>query len=297
MHNHASKKLLFVINPGSGNGSIDWHSEIKNAPSLQAHQVILFDLPQPCSLDKVHEKIMADKPDIVVACGGDGTIKLVAECILDRKMVMGVLPAGSANGMAKELGIPSTAPEAIELLVTGVPQEIHAIRINKELCIHLSDIGFNAYVVKRFESGKGRGMWGYIKAAWHVLWNHSKMQVKLHIDDAYVTEEAAMIVIANATKYGSGALINPLGRLDDGLFEVIVLKKVSFGEIFKMIVTHQPFDPEKTRVLQTRSLRMQSKQKVHFQVDGEYLGKTNAVEAELLKDALQIIVPVKAAES
>lgn len=100
-----------------------------------------------------------------------------------------------------------------------------------------------------------------------------------------------MIVIANATRYGSGALINPMGDLGDELFEVIVVKKVSFSEITKMMITHQAYDPAKTEVYQTQSLTMRSRVKAHFQVDGEYLGKVNQVTASLLPAALSIILP------
>ena len=99
-----------------------------------------------------------------------------------------------------------------------------------------------------------------------------------------------MIVIANATQYGSGALINPLGKLDDDFFEVIAVKKISLTEIFKMMFSHAPYDPQKTAIYQTNTLQMRSKRKAHFQVDGEYLGKTNQVNAVLVPEALTFII-------
>ena len=98
-----------------------------------------------------------------------------------------------------------------------------------------------------------------------------------------------MIVIANATKYGSGAVINPLGRLDDELFEIVIIKKVSFSEIFKMMVSHKPYDTTKTELYQTKSVSIQSRKKAHFQIDGEYLGKINKIDASIVAHALTII--------
>ncbi len=100
-----------------------------------------------------------------------------------------------------------------------------------------------------------------------------------------------MIVIANASKYGTNVVINPIGTLEDALFEVIAVKKISATEIFKMIFTHSYYDPNKTEIFQTDALIMRSANRVHFQVDGEYLGKVREVKAVLLPAALLIRVP------
>jgi len=286
-------KLLFIINPGSGNNGKDWHQVIQDYFKTLSHTIELFDFPNPCLPKKIKEKIKDYQPHRVIAVGGDGTIKLVAECLQKTDIPLAILPAGSANGMAKELAVPENAEKALDIAVNGITKKIHLIKINDELCIHLSDIGFNAFIVKEFEKKDKRGMWGYVKASWKVLWNNPLMQVEIETDKEALRIRAAMIVVANATKYGTGALINPEGKLDDDVFEVIVVKKISVKEIFKMVVSHTPYDPAKTEVFQTRSLRIQSKRKAHFQVDGEYLGKVNDVYATILPQALEVMIPDK----
>lgn len=287
------KKLFFIINPGAGNSKTDWKQEIEKYFSSQPNQIVLFELPEDCNQEMIRERIDKVAPDLVVAVGGDGTLKLAAGILQGSPIRIGLLPAGSANGMAKELGIPTDPAEALDILLNGREQMIHLVEINNELCIHLSDIGFNAFVVKKFEDEGTRGMWGYIKSAWKVLWNHYRMAVEIKVDDEYIRRDAAMVVIANATKYGTGVMINPEGRLDDDLFEVVIVKKISFAEIFKMRFTHRPYNPEKTELLQTRSLKINSRRKVHFQVDGEYRGKVNEVKAEIATGALTIMVPAE----
>lgn len=284
-------KLLFIINPGSGNSTTDWPVVIADYFKPLPHTIELYSLSKKCNVQTIKEKIKLFLPHQVIAVGGDGTIKLVAECLLETDMALGILPAGSANGLAKELGIGDTPKAALDTLVKGHSKKIHITTINGELCIHLSDIGLNAYLMKRFESLKVRGMWGYLMASFKVLWQHSLMEVEMKIDKKPITIKAAMIVIANATKYGTGAVINPIGKLDDELFEVIAVKKISPREIFKMVFTHAPYDSEKTEVFQTNALLMRSAKKVHFQVDGEYLGKVKEVRAILIPDALKVIVP------
>ncbi len=193
--------------------------------------------------------------------------------------------------MARELGIPLDITKALELVLEGTARPIHLVRINNELCIHLSDIGFNAYIVKKFETQGQRGMLGYLKAAWKVLWQHARMQAEFRINGELIQRSAVMIVIANATKYGTGVRINPVGRLDDDLFEVVIIRKISLLEILKMSLTNLPLNAKKTEVFQTSSVVIRSRRKAHFQVDGEYLGKINELEATLIPAALPVICP------
>lgn len=293
MNNRPGLKLLFIINPVSGNNEKDWHEVIQNYFKPLNHTIELFDLPDSSSAEKIKQKIEVFKPERVVAVGGDGTVKLVAQCLQHTNIPLGIVPAGSANGMAKELEIPENANKALEIVITGTTKKIHLIKINDQLCIHLSDIGFNAFVVKKFETGESRGMWGYAKASWKVLWTKPMMYVEINTSKTVVKRSAAMIVVANATKYGTGALINPHGKLDDEVFEVIVVKKISVQEIFKMMVSHTPYNPEKTEIFQTSSLHIRSLKSAHFQVDGEYLGKVQEIKATIIPCALQVIIPDK----
>lgn len=284
-------KFLFIINPSAGAKKMDWEKAIHDHFADSQHEIHLFKLPYPCQPGQIKDAIREHQPDRIIAVGGDGTLKLVAAIAKDLQIPVGILPAGSANGMAKEIGIPNDPQKALEIVDKGQVKQIDLIRINDELCIHLGDIGFNAFVVKTFETFDARGMWGYIKASWKVLWRNRRMQVTISTDKEFVKREAAMVVLANASKYGTGAVVNPEGALDDGLFEVIVMKRLALSEIFKMMITHKPYDPEKVELFQTTSLKIDSKHKVHFQVDGEYLNKVNAIQADIVPAALQIIVP------
>lgn len=284
-------KLFFVINPGSGNNTTDWPTIITDYFAPLDHTIELYVLPPNCQVQTINQAVKKFGPQQIVAVGGDGTIKLVAECLLQQNMTLGILPAGSANGLAKELGISNDPIEALDTLVEGHTKKIHATRVNDHLCIHLSDIGLNAYAMKRFESQRVRGMWGYLMAALKVLWQNPQLEIEMVIDKKTIHIKAEMIVIANATKYGNGAVINPVGTLDDDLFEVIAIKNISIREMLKTIFLHTPYDPTNTEIFQTGVLTIRSARKVHFQVDGEYLGKVKEVKAVIIPDALEVIVP------
>jgi len=285
----ANTRILFIINPGSGKNNTDWTSIIADYFKSTQHTIKIYELTKACSQETIKQEIKLFRPDQVVAVGGDGTIKLVAECVINTNIRLGIIPAGSANGLARELKINTT--NALDIISKGFFKKIHLTNINGQPCIHLSDIGLNAYAMKRFKYQKVRGMWGYFIASMKVLAQNPKMEISMRIDKKAVKMKAEMIVIANATQYGTGAVINPIGRLDDELFEVVVVKKISFQEVFKMVFTHKEYDLNKTEVFQASSLAMHSAKKVHFQIDGEYLGKIKSLNVELIPGALEMVVP------
>lgn len=282
-------KLLFIVNPGSGNGEINYQEAITDYFADQANDFEIYELPAACNTKELKAAILRSAADRVIAVGGDGTLKLVAECLLKTDKPIGIIPAGSANGMARELGIPTAIQEALDLAVNGTAKKIHAVEVNGELCIHLADIGFNAYIVKKFDALPQRGMLGYAKAAWQALWSHHKMDVEFKIKGELIRAQAAMVVIANATMYGTGVKINPDGRLDDELFEVILVKEYSVMEILKIRFTNLPFNPKNIESFQTSSLNIKTRHKAHFQVDGEYRNKVNHVKAHIILNAVNMI--------
>lgn len=290
-YKNTKQRLLFVVNQGSGNKDESLSEQIINHFSESGIAIEIFELPRSCNMEMIKKAIERAKADRVIAVGGDGTLKLVAECLLNTNTPIGIIPVGSANGMAKELGIPLNIQEALNVAAEGTPQKIHATLVNNELCIHLSDIGFNAYLVKKFDELPTRGMWTYAKSAWHAFWDHSKMQVQFKVGDRNIKAHAAMVVIANATKYGTGFQINPNGKLNDDVFEVILIKEYAVMEILKIWLSKLPWNPKKIESFQASEIQITTKYKAHFQVDGEYLGKTNKIEAKLLPKAINMIMP------
>ena len=115
------QKKLFIINPVSGPAEKNWSNIIQTYFQQQSQQIELYTIPENATAALVREKIISFSPGMVVAVGGDGTIKLVAESLLESNIPLGILPAGSANGMAKELAIPLNPEEALQVLALLQP--------------------------------------------------------------------------------------------------------------------------------------------------------------------------------
>jgi diacylglycerol kinase (ATP) len=293
MQKEGQFRILFIINPVSGGkAKTDWEDQIRSTIHDSIHEMEFFLLTGKEDESSVRNHIERVKPDRVVAVGGDGTVKLVAGILRDRAIPLGILPAGSANGMARELGIPLLPADALKVVMNGAVKAIDLIYVNNnEICIHLSDLGLNAMLVKYFEGSESRGMWGYARAVLRVLWQKQKIHAEIKTDTETVRRDAYMIVLANARKYGTGANINPDGSVADGRFEVVILRRLNLVEILKALFTNRSFDPEKFEVLSTQSVQILARHKTYFQVDGEYRGKSRQVSAKILPGALQVLLP------
>lgn len=286
-------KLLFVINPVSGGKSKEnWETRIREYFNPLPHTVEIFLLVGDSDADSIRHYISNWKPDRVIAVGGDGTIKAVAEHLVGSDISLGIIPAGSANGMAKELDLPLDLEKNLDIILHGQPKKMDVIKINdKEISIHLSDIGLNALLIKYFEKHKGRGKWGYFKAIFRTLWEKQLMDVHIMGNGVDERRKAFMIVLANASKYGTGALINPKGDLYDGEFELIIVQRLAFVELIKMLVQHRQLNPNKIDTLKVKEVTLIPSKKAYFQVDGEYRGKTTKIHARILPNQLSVMLP------
>ncbi|HEY0040635.1 MAG TPA: YegS/Rv2252/BmrU family lipid kinase [Flavisolibacter sp.] len=290
---HNSGRILFVVNPiAGGKEKKDWERAIREFFSDSTYATAFYIQTGENDRRSIEHHIERFNPDRVVAIGGDGTVKMVAEIVKETTMYLGIVPAGSANGLAKELGIPTDVNEAIKIILNGREGKIDAIKINEEeLCFHLSDVGLNALLVKYFESSKKRGMWGYARSLLKMLWNKRKMRVAIQTDDKLIKRKAYMVALANAEMYGTGAVINPGGDVSDGEFEIVVVRKIHLIEIFKAVTARKSFNPKRIEVFRTKNVTLTFQQRAPFQVDGEYLGRIASLKARILPGIVNVMLP------
>lgn len=293
METSYSLNILFIINPASGvKNKFHWEPVIRNYFGQLSYQIDFLILTGKEDKASIRDAIKKLSPGKVVAAGGDGTISLVAEQLMGTSIPLGILRGGSANGMAAELNIPVDSSAALDTIVNGEQQQCDLLKLNdREISIHLSDLGLNARLIKYSDKSAVKGMWGYVRMIFKILMEGKPVNAHIVADGLEIDIPAYMIVFANATKYGTGAVINPHGSVDDGKFELVVVRQISLIEFAKLFLRSTPFNAKKVEIFQTTKAVVTLKRKTHFQVDGQYLGKKDKVTAEIIPGALQVIVP------
>lgn len=286
-------KYLFIVNPGSGRNNADsWNTVITGFFKEKEESYDIYILPEKLNILQIKEYIKKIRPRNVIAVGGDGTVTMMANILAGTEIPLGILPGGSANGMAKELSIPIDSAGALKVIEQGFVQPCDLIKINnKDYCLHLSDLGLNARLIKYFDEGKFRGKFGYGLVILRTLWHKQKMQVIIRTKESEIRREAFMVVLANARMYGTGAVINPEGKHDDALFEVIIVRKLALGALLKMLFRPGMFNPKNIEIIPCTSAEITTVHPVHFQIDGEFNGKTTRVKAVIAPGAVRMILP------
>lgn len=284
------RKFLFVINRAAGRRSIDWRSVILEHFKNVSAEIDIYYLPENFTPSGIRSVIDIYGPDHVIAVGGDGTANLLAGCIMNTKMSLGIVPAGSANGMAKELGIGNDIATALDIIARGFRKKISLVQVNDRISLHLADLGLNAHMLREFERMGTRGLIGYLWATLKVLSRKKLLHFEITHDNKKTTVDAVLIIIANATSYGTGVVVNPVGRLDDDVFEVIAIKELTLGHLLKSSLHTSRLDVSKAEIFRASRMRLHCSEPAPFQVDGEYLDKVQDVVATLLPASLEVIV-------
>lgn len=290
------KNILLVVNPISGD--IDKVEITTLVSEFAANLGVNLEFYTTTGEDDIENiKTLYDKFlfERILVAGGDGTIKMVAEAMEEHDVILGILPAGSANGLAVDLNLPTTIEENLEIAFSGDAKAIDMIAINGKKSIHLSDIGLNADLVKNYENGSIRGKIGYMLQTVSTLIDlEPPFFATITGDFPTVACEARMIVIANSQKYGTGVTINPAGLMDDGLFELVILKNMDLVLFGKIITGNMPIDDEDVEIISAKKATITTQQPVNFQIDGEYCGKQTKLDIAILHQQIKVAVPAVA---
>ncbi|MGM1056715.1 MAG: diacylglycerol/lipid kinase family protein [Bacteroidota bacterium] len=289
------KKVLLVVNPISG--ALDKFELIKKieleVKGIDA-DLKIFQTTGEDDLLNLEKRIQELKPCRIIIAGGDGTIKLTAEALKERDIAVGIIPAGSANGLATNLHLPVNIEKQIKIALSDTFKKIDIILIDDEYCLHMADFGINAELIGKYSESNIRGKLGYIlNSIPTLLESEYPFEFEIEVNNQTFKKEGILLAIANANSYGTGANVNPKGKIDDGYFEILIFKHFDIFKILKTLRNEVDYDPEFMETISTKEAIISCTSPVAFQIDGEYLGRKESIRAKMLSTKLSVAVPSK----
>lgn len=287
------KNVIMIANPISGD--ID-KSEVIEITALFAIKenlhFVLYETSGDDDISKIRSLYKTYKPERIIVAGGDGTIKMVAEAMESQDVILGILPVGSSNGLSVDLDLPASLEENLAIAFHNNYMEMDMIVINGKKSLHLSDLGINAELVKNYEQSTIRGKWGYALQTFTTLNELEEPFVAtITANNQTIECEARMIVIANSQKYGTGVTINPNGVMNDGKFELVILKNLDLMVFGKIITGNIPLDSGDVEIISTDKATITTNVPVSFQIDGEYCGTETKLDIAILHKQMKVAIP------
>ncbi len=220
-------KILFIINPISGVGKqkkVEKALEKVLDKNLFDYEVEYTEYAHHATVISLQAAIR--QVDIVVSVGGDGSINDCVRGLIGTNVTLGIIPAGSGNGLARTLNIPLNIEDAIEVLNKKKRATIDTVKVNNKIYASIAGIGFDALIAKEFRKTKVRGFNKYLSLILQFYPFYESQTYKMEIDGEKIESNALFISFANSNQFGYNTVIAPSAKIDDGFMQISIVKKV-----------------------------------------------------------------------
>lgn len=287
--------ITVIYNPKSGtNNNLD---EIKKA--FAAHDTQPTYLPITSRQLHRHVQTESAKPSAtIVAAGGDGTVSFVASMLHGAKAKMGVIPSGTLNHFAKDLGLPLDIKRSVAVIIKGSVRHVDAGMVNKKVFVNNSSIGLYPRSLRAREQYDGQiGKWpAAILGAIKVLARPRRYQVTLAIDGKSITRRTPFVFIGNNDYHVNKAPFSRRQEMDAGKLSVYIIKaKNAFG-VFRMFA-HALFTKKRRTAefeiyhVSAFTIATKRHRKLHVAYDGEVATLKTPLAYKSLPKSLRVIAP------
>lgn len=289
------KAIPVILNPAArGDRAARLHDEL----AALSPNALIWLTRERGDAQRFAERAVAEGFDTVVAAGGDGTINEVANGIAGSDTTLGLLPLGTMNVYASELGLPSKPLRRCwEIIEAGKTREVDLALANGRYFVQLAGIGFDAQATERVKRADKRafGPLSYLMAASHILTSGPRPVDVTVESECGRTETGRFALVGNGRYYGGKLRLFKDARLDDGMLDVVVFKRLSHFDLlryFRGVLFSDHHNFTDVRYFQTSRLTVraaESKGRVPFEADGEFAGEA-PVEFSVAEKKLRVIV-------
>jgi diacylglycerol kinase (ATP) len=297
------RKILFLINPISGTRSKKLlEKKIMNKCSTAGLAYEIMPTLKNGNYTFLKNKIKNEKITDIVICGGDGSIRPVIAAVMGIPVNIGIIPFGSGNGLAFSAKIPDSFDKAFDIVRQGKISRTDVFLVNDTLSCMLCGVGLDAQVALDFSLQKTRGLKTYIRQTLKNFIAAKPYHFELILDDFRLEAEAYFISIANSNQFGNNFIIAPEASLNDGLLDIVVVKKMSKTKTLWSLWQHL----QKGKIDKTDSAKLVDKDILYFQakklqilnpqmapmhIDGDYVPASREISIRIIHEAYNLIVP------
>jgi len=230
-------KTVFVINPRSGTPKFvhRLHHLIRGRLGTDNRSVLVIRSRDIDHTREIARRATQEGVDMVVAVGGDGTVNAVAKCLVNTDTALGVLPAGSGNGFARNMDIPLRVAQALEVIANPSFKTIDVGQVGEYIFLVSCGIGWEAVIASLFEGSRIRGVIPYATLALTTFSQYEPQEITITTEpDGWTYHGRPMLFsIANMREYGVNVTIAPTAAYDDGFLDICLIPQHTFLDALK----------------------------------------------------------------
>lgn len=232
------KNIHFIINPISGTGKQkNILHKIEQVIDSEIFHCNIHYTERKNHATQIAQELSKSGPNIIVAVGGDGTVNEVSKALANTDSILGIIPTGSGNGLARHLNIPGDVKKALGLINTFKIRQIDSCTANGSFFVNVSGVGFDGHIACAFSKSIKRGIKTYIKLIGSEWRTYAPKKFEIKINNEVIFRGKALLVsFANGSQYGNNVHISPSSIVDDGQLEICILKPFPTYEIPSMLI-------------------------------------------------------------
>jgi diacylglycerol kinase family enzyme len=302
-------RVIALLNRDSGTCAASAHSSVESSPERQVADALVaagLDAEIRCvagdQLDDEAKAAAAAGFDAVIAGGGDGTISTVAAALLGGHVPLGVLPLGTLNHFAKDLGIPLDLAAAAQVIADNTPRPVDLARVNDQIFINNSSLGVYARAIVDRDATRSRwglGKWPAMALAVLKTFRRAPLiEVRLEVEGAAARLKTPLVFVGN-NRYRLDLLnVGARDRLDEGVLSLYVARAQSRWGLFKLVFNAALGRLQQDRDFETlypRQVWIETRRsRLHVAADGEVMRMNAPLHYEIIPRALNVLLPAAA---
>ncbi len=292
--------IAIILNPGSGNGSDEEARGRQLVELFASHgrEATLFEASDAKPIDAQARAAVEAGCRVAVAAGGDGTVNVVASAVIEHDIPLGVLPVGTLNHFAKDVGIPLELPDAVRVIAEGSVRRVDAGEVNGRLFLNNSSIGVYPRIVELRKRYGGRGAGKWIAAVWAtlaVLRRHPFVGVRIRTEEEVIVRRTPFVFVGNNEYRMEGLRAASRESLTGGQLVLYVMhatrRQGVIGLAWQVLWRGAEHVDELDLFRVAETVVETRRRRVQVSLDGEVVTLRTPLEYRIRPAALQVLAP------
>jgi YegS/Rv2252/BmrU family lipid kinase len=288
--------LVVVLNPSSGTRGAGIPARVSALCQAAGRTAEITTAPDVEALCRAVEDAIASRAGAIVVGGGDGTLSCVAGLLAGHDIPLGVLPLGTLNHFARDLGIPQELDAAVQVVLAGHSERIDVGEVNGRVFLNNSSLGLYPLIVRLREQHPVRGPAKWAVALWATMREirlHREIAVRIKVEGEVLVHRTPIVFVGNNEYRAAGLEMGTRASLRGGRLAIYVVKAGGRRHVLRLawkMLTSREHDELEVLLAEAATIEP-SGPRVHLAVDGEVAELRPPLEYRIRPAALRVLVP------